>query len=322
MEKNTNIKTNTTTETIEALLAANITNMKLSKKDFKNVDIDIENLSEIKSMVSFYYMLQGDRIRVSNQNSALERSQTNNVFLKFFKDQMKTTEENLAIFLDVWTNRHPVAKWLKSHTGIGPVIAAGLVARFDPTKTQTAGGFWAYAGMAEGLDKRSVKKKGVTCEHCPEAKVLAWKAASSFKMQCTRKNAYYGEMYLDKKAQYTIKNENGGFKANAEYELSIKNIGVDTEAYKAYSNGKLSAGHIDAMAMRYVAKMLMSHMFDVMYMYEYGVMPPHPFTIHVLNHAHIMAPKNLDVILPYLKSKFPDKDWVTMINEHYRCTLL
>ena len=321
---NTNTS-NTEKKTLEEILKESLTSMKLSKKAFKGVDIDINTVSSIKKMVSFYYMIQDNRVRVSNQKYALDQEEDggNDIFMAFFKDQMCQTENNIATFLDVWTNRNPIGKWAKSNTGIGPVIAAGLVARFDVKKTQTAGGFWAYAGIAKGMDERAERKRGEVAKYSPETKVHVWKASSSFKMQSTRDNCYYGKLYREKKAEYLARNDDGGFRKNAEYELSVKKIGTDTDAYKAYIEGKLPLAHIDAMAMRYAGKIFISHLFDVMYMYEYGEMPPVPYPIAYINgHTHILHPQNLEVILPYLKVKFPDKDWKSMINNHYKRELI
>jgi hypothetical protein len=309
--------------TIEEIFTENLTNMKLSKRVFRNVEIDTDNISSVKKMVSLYYMMQDNRIRVSNQKYALEQENADDRFMNFFKNQMVVTEGNIATFLDVWTDRHPVGKWLKSNTGIGPVIAAGLVSRFDIKKTRTAGGFWKYAGIAEGMENRAVHKKGEISNYCDAAKVLAWKASSSFKMQCTRKNCYYGKLYIEKKAEYVKRNEEGKNKRNAEYELSIKKFDPNSETYNTYKSGKLPAGHIDAMALRYTAKIFISNMFDVMWMYEYGEMPPYPFaTTYINGHTHIIYPQNLDVIYPYLQEKFPNNDWKTMINTHYKYEII
>lgn len=300
-------------ETLNDLIAS----MKLSKKAFKNVELDIENTNAIRSMVSLYYMIQDSRIRASNQKFALDTNNKSSTIMDFFKNQMSQSENNIATYLDVWTDRHIIGKWAKSNNGIGPVIAAGMVSRFDITKVQSAGGFWKYAGMAGDSD--SVRQKGEKITYSPETKVLVWKAASSFKMQSTRQNCYYGKLYLEKKTEYIKKNDSGGFADRANNILATKNFKTNTQTYDAYASGKLSLAHIDAMAMRYAGKIFVSHLFDVMWMCTYGEMPPAPYaTTHIDGHPHILYPRNLEIILPYLNENFPGKDFKQMMINHYK----
>ena len=307
---------------LEEAMNNSIKGMKLSKRAFRNQPIDMST-GYIRHLVTSYYTLQGDRIKISNQSGAIERSQEEgeekNIIMQYFTEQLKQTEENVQVFLDVWTDRHPVGKWLKSITGIGPVIAAGLIARFDVRKTQTAGGFWSYIGWCEGGLNRKSRKRGEKIDYSPESRTLVWKAGSSFRMQSTRANCYYGKLYLEKKAQYIEKNNAGGFAENAANELKMKKFDKSTVTFKAYSEGKLPDAHIDAMAIRYSAKMFLSHLFDVMYMYEYGEMPPVPYSIiYVDGHAHLLPPDNIELMIPALNEKYPDKDWRKIIADHYK----
>ena len=53
----------------------------------------------------------------------------------------------------------------------------------------------------------------------------------------------------------------------------------------------LPPGQIDARARRYAAKIFLSHVHHVMYVNHYGELPPKPFAIAFLNHAHTIEPK-------------------------------
>lgn len=316
-EKTASKKIYTSDERLQFTLSNNVNNTKISKRIFHDVELDMDT-SYIRDIVNAYYMWQDNRIKVSNQAQALLRTTGNhNSIMEYFVSQLETIENNMETYLSVWTDRHPVGIWLKAQKGIGPVIAAGILSNFDVTKTRTAGGFWKYIGWAEGGENRVMRKKGEKIQYSPKARVLVWKAAQSFKMQANRDNCQYGELYNMIKSKYVEKNENGGFKNNASYELSIKKYDVNTDAYKAYASGKLPAKHIDAMAMRYTGKIFLSHVFDVMYMYEYGELPPVPYAIAHLDHVHMYVPRHLDVLIPHLCEKHPDVDWAYELTHNY-----
>ena len=295
-----------------------IKDMKISKKLFKGVNLNTGDTNYIRDLVRNYYTMQGNRIRTSNQASALERSEKNNDIMNFFTEQLVILEENINTFMDVYTKQHPIGIWLRSIYGIGPVIAAGLLSTFDVTKTKTAGGFWKYIGW-EGGPERKERKKGEKINYNPEARTLAWKAGHSFKMGWNKESNVYGQLYAKKKAYYIEKNEYGGFVENAKRELNNKKYSKDSIAGKAYSEGKLPPNHIDAMALRFAAKMFLSHMFDIMYMYEYGAEPPVPYVEHI-GHVHIDPPPKLDVIKPFLVKKWPDSDWDEILKYKHRTT--
>ena len=82
------------------------------------------------------------------------------------------------------------------------------------------------------------------------------------------------------------KNENLEYKEQAEKKLEKFNIGKNTEAYKWYSQGKLPPAHIQARAKRYAVKIFLSHLFSVWYELDRGKLPPKPYAIAILNHAH------------------------------------
>ena len=64
-----------------------------------------------------------------------------------------------------------------------------------------------------------------------------------------------------------------------------KKIGKDTDAYAAYSQGRLPPAHIHARAKRYAIKLFLAHLHHKMYMEHYGKEPPLPYAIAHLDHA-------------------------------------
>lgn len=295
------------TEVFNERLAESLDDMKISKRLFKGVTYETENLNYIRDLVKNYYQMQGNRVRSANQEFALKQSEKDNIIATFFTSQLEIMELNIATFMDDFTTKHPIGIWLRSVYGIGPVLAAGLLSMFDVTKTNTAGGFWRYIGW-EGGPERKERKRGCRVDYNPTARTLVWKAAHSFRMGYKNKKNFYGQLYARKKEFYIEKNEAGGFTENAERELSRKKWSA-CPTKEAYESGKLPASHIDAMAMRFSAKIFLSHLFDIMFMYEYGKLPPAPYVNEHAGHVHIDRPVNLDVILPYLKMRHPNTDW-------------
>ena len=123
-------------------------------------------------------------------------------------------------------------------------------------------------------------------------KVLVWKIGESFVKVSNNDNDVYGHIYKERKELEDERNEAGQFSDQAERILTEKNIGKTTDAYKAYSQGKLPPAHIHARAKRYSAKLFLAHYHHVAYEAEHGTPPPKPYVIDHLKHAHYIAPPN------------------------------
>ena len=94
-----------------------------------------------------------------------------------------------------------------SITGIGPVIAAGMIANIDIKKCQTAGAIWKFAG----LDPTVEWKKGQKRPWNADLKTLCWKLGQSFLKVQSNSNAFYSRLYLERKEYETEKNEKGDY---------------------------------------------------------------------------------------------------------------
>jgi hypothetical protein len=81
------------------------------------------------------------------------------------------------------------------------------------------------------------------------------------------------------------RNEAGELADQAAAVLANKKIGKETEAYKAYSVGKLPPAHIDARARRWTVKLYLAHYHAVAYFDHYRVEAPRPYVLTVLGHA-------------------------------------
>jgi hypothetical protein len=112
-------------------------------KDLKAAAITL-NDREARYLVSTYYQMQDNRIRSDGQIRSMtdEPHQT----LQFFATQAELMEDQIKRALDAYSFSNEVGVWSRSVCGIGPVIAAGLMAHIDITQAPTAGAIWRYAG--------------------------------------------------------------------------------------------------------------------------------------------------------------------------------
>lgn len=243
--------------------------------------------AEARFLVDAYYTMQEDRKRSDNQVRAMSESREPSTVLQWFASQSATLEGQIKGALDKYSAANPVGEWARAQVGIGPVIAAGLLAHIDITRAPTAGHIWRFAG----LDPTSKWEKGQRRPWNADLKVLCWKMGESFVKVCNREEAVYGKFYVQRKQLETERNDRKEFAEQAAAILEKKNIGKTTDAYKAYSIGMLPPAHIHARAKRYAVKMFLSHYHHVAYENHYGEAPPKPFAIAQLGHAHYMPPR-------------------------------
>ena len=102
---------------------------------------------EVRFLVDAYYQMQDDRKRANNQIRALNESEEPHSVLTWLGNQSETLENQIKRALDSYTANQPVGIWLRANYGIGPVIAAGLLAHIDIDNRPTAGAIWRYAGL-------------------------------------------------------------------------------------------------------------------------------------------------------------------------------
>jgi hypothetical protein len=264
--------------------------------------------SEARFLVDSYYAMQENRKRSSMQMAALEKAGEPNAVMAWLSEQDETIEGQIKRALDKYTDQKYIGRWMKSITGIGPVIAAGMMAHINIRKCEcvpykgmkekpvhdcygisTAGHIYRYAG----LEPTVVWEKGKLRPWNAALKTLCWKVGQSFMKFSNKPECFYGQIYRQKKDYYIKKNEAGDYREEA---LSRKDkVGKNTEAYKHLSEGKLPPGQIDARARRYAVKIFLSHLHEIWYRHEFGVEPPKPYAISILGHGDYIAPPNMDV---------------------------
>lgn len=253
------------------------------KKDIKNASVNLSD-EEARYLVDTYYQMQEYRKATNNQCRTLDSTPEGEPHdtLGFFANNFQTLENNIKSCLESYVKSKAIGQWMLSICGIGPVISAGLLAHIDIKKVETAGAIQRFAG----LDPTLVWEKGQVRPFNARLKTLCWKIGESFVKVSGNDKDVYGKLYLIRKEYEQQKNENLEYKEQAEEKLKKFKISKNTEAYKWYSQGKLPPAHIQARAKRYAVKIFLSHLFSVWYELDRGKLPPKPYAIAILNHAH------------------------------------
>jgi len=280
--------------------------------------------SEARYLTDIYYTMQDQRVRANNQVKGLERDAKKSETaaepheaLDWTLTQFTTLEDQIARLLSIYTQMHPMAWFFDQTVGIGPVLAAGLLAHIDIRKAPTAGHIYSFAG----LNPETKWEKGKKRPFNADLKKLCWKIGDSFVKFSGHENGYYGKVYRERKAVEWRNNLSGQFAGQAAKKLETVKIGKDTDA-RAWYSGQCSAetareilesgktptasecksdqgqpmlppAHIDMRARRYAVKLFLSHLQECWYREVYDCDPPAPYAITQGGHAHYIAPPQI-----------------------------
>ncbi len=259
---------------------------------FTKLDKDLKTAAttltahEARYLVDAYYQIQSYRIRFGNQIHALAGSGEPHELTRWMYANVEGLENNVRKALDTYSKARAVGQWARSIPGIGPVIASGLLAHIDITKAPTAGHIWSFAGMNPAITWNKGQKRPWNAD----LKRLCFLVGESFIKVQNRPNDIYGHVYAERKRLEIEANDAGFYAEQAASELQRKRYGKDTDAFKAYSSGKLPPAHIHARARRFAVKLFLAHLQHVMYEDKYGKEPAQPYVISHLNHAHYIKP--------------------------------
>ena len=217
-----------------------------------------------------------------------EPKQQPNGLVSYVFDMFEGLEDEVKRALDHYTEGQSVGVWLRSVRGIGPVISAGLIAHvyhLDPFPV-TAAHLWSFAG----LNPTAKWEKGERRPWNARLKTLcAYKLGESFVKVQNHETDFYGKLFAKRKRLEESRNESGNFSDQAaSWLLKIKD--KKTEAFKAYSQGKLPKQHVHARARRVAVKMFLSHYFTVCTFLRSGQLGPRPYALeHLPGHHDVVA---------------------------------
>lgn len=268
--------------------------------------LEAKNLSapELRLLVSNYYQSQEMRKRADMQlrhlgdkDSVIKRPA---LISDYMANSFSDIEDQIAKALDKITDENPVARWMKAQRGIGPVLAAGLLAEIDISKAPTVGHIWSFAGLNPDQKWQEGQKRPFN----PTLKVLCWKIGQSFMKQSGDPDCFYGRIYRERKEFEINRNEAGG---NAERAKTFKVKPGATKAVKdKLSAGKMPDFNIDARARRYAVKIFLSHLHAVMHWDHHGTKAPLPYSLAMLKHVHFIDIPHSDMF-PGLKAAMAER---------------
>ena len=286
-------------------------------KTKKNVPIpfkDTENVPHylLRTLVDIYYDFQGQRIQTqlrigaSKRVNSLTDEQLSIYGITTIFENAKNFEKDLEKLITKQLKNHALyTQYFVDIQGIGPLLAAGLIAYIDDIeKFEHVSSLWQYSGYGMNRYCNNCKKptsivvkyetgtrakKLHPFEKCPQCnhetvpilqkrtsgyqsnwnnklKTLAWKASSSFVKQPAAKSKY--RKLYDK----------------------IKKDERRTHPEKKIVDGKImfNDGHINNRAIRKVSKIFLAHVWQT-WRRQQGLPATEPYAAQLLGHSVVEA---------------------------------
>lgn len=112
----------------------------------------VTNNTLARQLVDLYYDMQETRKRLGNKQRAADHGRdavTEDTAIDFMLAQSEAMEHNAKGFLEAFVQVQPIyEEWLREVHGIGPILAAGLIAYLGSRDLPpTVGHWWRYAGL-------------------------------------------------------------------------------------------------------------------------------------------------------------------------------
>jgi hypothetical protein len=221
-----------------------------------------------------YRAVQKVRVANSNAFSAMVRRELYtqaeaDELNDLYSEQQIADEKKMVRTLRKYMRAKPIyAEWLKYVVGVGETLAFQLIAMLDPISDfADVSHLWAYAGWHCDKEGRAVRRQaGKQSNWNDKLKVVSFQAS-----ECMMKaGGPYRELYDLYRARDEAKN------------------GPPRKAVK----GRLVAftkGHYHKRALRYVAKIFLSHLWQAWRELE-GLSVRGPYVIEYLGHKRLMSP--------------------------------
>jgi hypothetical protein len=247
---------------------------------------------EVRFLVQRYYAMQDDRKRTAQQRDAAADAEEPNLIMRRLFNDNSRMEKNIRYALTRWGQDDPRCQWANTIPGIGPVLAAGLVAHTHMEHCPTVGHLWAFAG----LDPTKVWGKGQKRPFNANLKVLCWKIGESFVKVKNKDNDIYGHIYADRRAWEGERNVQGAYAEQAAAMVVKVPKHAQVETYK---KGLLPDSHLHSRAKRYATKLFLAHWHHVCHVIEFGTPPPFPYILThspLGEHVHYLAPPNWPMV--------------------------
>ena len=288
------------------------------KADVKKAGARALSEREARYLVDLYYQMQEMRKSSANQVRSMSADKEPTMLLDWAMKSFDTVENEIKKILDYYTDteKSGMGAWAKEIVGIGPVIAAGLLAHIDIRECKTVGSIWRFAG----LDPTSKWEKGHKRPWNAEFKVLCWKIGQSFEKVSNNEKDFYGKYYQARKADEWARNLRGELIDQAN--RGAARVDKSTQAYLWYSGRMspskvrklldedpealstlkpskkqvgdeipmLNPGHIRQRALRWATKLFLCHWFEQAWRNHYKTEPPLIYSVAMMGHVHKIEP--------------------------------
>jgi len=174
-------------------------------KDYIALMLEGMTLEDIRVLVDMYRTFQRKRIAFGNRVSALQRGSDEGDpaphagFMAMFYAMESAVDRRMGQVV----TEHPVyERWLKNVRGMGPTLAAQLLAMTGPDEAmaarETVSTLWAFAGMAVKNGKGQRPVAGEKLPYNAKLRVLLYNIGGSF----LRSGSPFRKVYDDSRAHY------------------------------------------------------------------------------------------------------------------------
>lgn len=242
-------------------------------------------VDEARYLVDLFYQMQRQRIANGNEQRALTTAGEPSAVVGWVSRATASIEADIKAAMEVFCATDPLAAWALEIVGIGPILAAGLVANLDRDPPPTVGHWWAFAGLMP--PDKMVWEKGQKRPYSARLKLLCWKIGESFVRTKGNPRSQYGPFYEQRKAYEVARNESGGNAEAAALRLATQAI-ESPELRACLEAGKLPPGQMDQRARRWAVKLFLAHFHGEAWRQRYGTEPPLPYPVAHLGHAHVI----------------------------------
>lgn len=159
-------------------------------------------MSDLKLLTRLFYEAQDQRKAAANRVGAYEGLGIETPYAHAALQDAEEYEKHLAKHIRALLKVNPFYNaWLKHVKGIGPLLAASLLAELgSPQRFNTVSALWSYAGLKVKNGEAMRRAKGEKANWNPMVKMTAWKIGSQF----IKTNGCLGRELYDKYKAYYI----------------------------------------------------------------------------------------------------------------------
>lgn len=157
----------------------------------------------LRVLVDLRDALQRERIAFGNRVDALERAaDTGNgeshATMNRYHERFLELEKQAAADIADAVKEYPIYDSLRKVKGVGPMLAAQLIAAIDIRRAETVSGLWKFAGYAVVEDRADRPVKGQKLAYNAHLKKVCYLLGTSF----LKSNSPYRAVYDSSRAYY------------------------------------------------------------------------------------------------------------------------